>query len=137
MSTPETVDASIASFPPEVADGLARVRAIITDRLDGGEESIRYGMAAVMLGPRHGLHLGGWKKHIGLYPVPVLDEPLERRSLRAGPARTPSGSVTTASSRTSWSAGSATRSSSSAGGLELARAARASGLAFVSSVRLR
>ena len=77
MSTPDTVDAYIASFPPEVADRLTRVRAILTDRLDGGEESIRYGMAAVMLGPRHGLHLGGWKKHIGLYPVPVFDEPLE------------------------------------------------------------
>lgn len=77
MSTPDTVDAYIASFPPEVADRLTRVRGILTDRLDGGEESIRYGMAAVMLGPRHGLHLGGWKKHIGLYPVPVFDEPLE------------------------------------------------------------
>jgi uncharacterized protein YdhG (YjbR/CyaY superfamily) len=77
MSTPETVDAYIAGFPPEVADRLARVREIMRARLAGGEESVRYGMAAVMLGPRHGLHLGGWKKHIGLYPVPVLDEPLE------------------------------------------------------------
>ena len=51
MSTPDTVDAYIASFPPEVADRLARVRGILADRLAGGKESIRYGMAAVMLEP--------------------------------------------------------------------------------------
>ena len=30
-----------------------------------------------MLGGRYALHFAGWKKHIGLYPVPTLDEPLE------------------------------------------------------------
>ena len=38
---------------------------------------MRYGIAAVMLGGRYALHFAGWKKHIGLYPVPRLDEPLE------------------------------------------------------------
>ena len=41
------------------------------------EEKVRYGMAAVLLGGRYALHFAGWKKHIGLYPVPVLPEPLE------------------------------------------------------------
>ena len=41
------------------------------------EEKMRYGIAAVMLGGRYALHFAGWKKHIGLYPVPTLDEPLE------------------------------------------------------------
>ena len=40
-------------------------------------EKIRYGMPAVMLGGRYALHYAGWKKHIGLYPVPTLPEPLE------------------------------------------------------------
>ena len=30
-----------------------------------------------MLGGRYALHFAGWKKHIGLYPVPTLDDPLE------------------------------------------------------------
>jgi uncharacterized protein YdhG (YjbR/CyaY superfamily) len=77
VSTPETVDAYLSDLPAEVAERLSKVRAIITDRLDGGVELIRYGMPAVMLGPRHGIHFAAWKKHIGLYPVPVLDEPLE------------------------------------------------------------
>jgi uncharacterized protein YdhG (YjbR/CyaY superfamily) len=25
----------------------------------------------------HGLHVGGWKRHVGLYPVPRLDDDLE------------------------------------------------------------
>ena len=60
-----------------MAERLARVRAVVTEHLDGGEELIRYGMPAVMLGPRYGLHFAAWKKHIGLYPVPVFEEPLE------------------------------------------------------------
>ena len=77
MSTPDTVDTYIAGFPPEVAERLRKLRAIITKHFDGGEESIRYGMPAVMVGARYGLQYAGWKKHVALYPVPVFAEPLE------------------------------------------------------------
>jgi uncharacterized protein YdhG (YjbR/CyaY superfamily) len=76
-TTPNAVDAYIAGFPPDVAERLTRLRAIITKHFDGGQETIRYGMPAVMVGPRYGLHYAGWKKHVALYPVPVLAEPLE------------------------------------------------------------
>ena len=79
MSTPNTVDTYIARFPPEVAERLTELRMTIAEHFDGGRETIRYGMPAVMLGPRHGLHFAGWKKHIALYPFPVLAEPLETR----------------------------------------------------------
>jgi uncharacterized protein YdhG (YjbR/CyaY superfamily) len=81
MATPTTVDEYIAGFPPEVAERLQRIREIIVTAVtaSGGvpEEKIRYGIAAVMLGGRYALHYAGWKKHIGLYPVPALPEPLE------------------------------------------------------------
>lgn len=82
MAAPATVDEYIAGFPPDVAERMRRVRAIIVDAVRDGtgaepEEKIRYGIAAVMLGGRYALHYAGWKKHIGLYPVPTLDEPLE------------------------------------------------------------
>ena len=77
MSTPDNVDAYLAGLPPEVAERLTRVRQVVVEHLDAGEELIRYGMPAVMLDRRHGLHFAAWKKHIGFYPVPVLDEPLE------------------------------------------------------------
>jgi len=76
-SAQSAVDAYIAGFPPEVAERLRRLREIITQHPGGGEETIRYGMPAVMWGTRYGLHYAGWTKHVALYPVPVFDEPLE------------------------------------------------------------
>ena len=87
-----TVDEYIAGFPPEVADRLQRIRGVILAEVhtpSGAEpqkappatgqpeEKVRYGIAAVMLGGRYALHYAGWNKHIGLYPVPTLAEPLE------------------------------------------------------------
>ncbi|MGU3643560.1 iron chaperone [Microbacterium sp. C23T] len=82
MAAPATVDEYIAGFPPEVAERLARVRAEIVEAVSTAsgtppEQKVRYGIAAVMLGGRYALHFAGWKKHIGLYPVPTLPEPLE------------------------------------------------------------
>lgn len=82
MPSPVTVDEYIAGFPPEVAQRLSRIRAEIVGAVasESGaqpEEKIRYGIAAVMLGGRYALHFAGWKKHIGIYPVPALPEPLE------------------------------------------------------------
>lgn len=67
----------IAGFTPEVQDILNRVREAIRSQVPGATEKIRYGMPAVMLGGRYALHFAGWKKHVGLYPVPVLDDTLE------------------------------------------------------------
>jgi len=76
-ASPQTVDEYIAAFPPEVAERLQQVRAAIHTEVPDGEERMRYGIAAVMLGGRYALHFAGWKKHIGLYPVHELPQPLE------------------------------------------------------------
>ena len=75
---PESVDEYVASFPPEIRDVLEQVRAAIHAGVPGGEEKVRYGMGAVMLGGRYALHFAGWKHHVGLYPVPAFDDPLEQ-----------------------------------------------------------
>jgi uncharacterized protein YdhG (YjbR/CyaY superfamily) len=72
-----TVDEYIATFPADVATRLQGVRDAIHAALPGAEERIRYGMPAVMLGERSALHFAGWKRHLGLYPVAVLPQPLE------------------------------------------------------------
>lgn len=82
MAAPATVDEYIAGFPPDVSARLTRIRAEIVDAVTAAsgsppEEKMRYGIAAVMLGGRYALHFAGWKKHIGLYPVPILPEPME------------------------------------------------------------
>lgn len=73
----DAVEAYVAKFPPEVEARLRLLRAVIVDRFPGAEQKIRYGMPSVMLGGRYGLHFAGWKKHIAIYPVPPLGEPLE------------------------------------------------------------
>ncbi|MGX5682489.1 iron chaperone [Schumannella luteola] len=81
-----SVDDYLAGFPEEVRSALEEVRAAIHSAVPGGEEKIRYGMPAVLLGGRYAIHFAGWKKHIGLYPVPPLDGELEDRvaPLRSG-----------------------------------------------------
>ena len=77
MAAAPTVDEYIAGFPTEVAERLQRIREVILAEVPLPEDKVRYGIAAVMLGGRYALHFAGWKKHIGLYPVPTLDQPLE------------------------------------------------------------
>ena len=74
---PQTVDEYLATFPDGVRDVLERVRAAIHAGVPDGEEKMRYGIAAVMLGGRYAIHFAGWKHHVGLYPVPRFDGPLE------------------------------------------------------------
>jgi uncharacterized protein YdhG (YjbR/CyaY superfamily) len=85
------VDEYIASFPDDVADRLRRTRAAIVAEVPHPEQKMRYGIAAVMLGGRYALHFAGWKKHIGIYPVPRLPEPLESE---VAPFRSSKDSVT-------------------------------------------
>ena len=75
----DAVDAYIAQFPPDVQHRLEELRRVILEHFPGGEETVRYGMPAVMVGKRYGLHFAGWKRHVALYPVPVFEEPLEAR----------------------------------------------------------
>src|SRR3712207_1287587 len=58
---------------PIVRGVLDAVRAA----LPGAEERVRYGMPAVMLDGRYAIHVAGWKRHVGVYPVTRLPEPLE------------------------------------------------------------
>lgn len=75
----DDVDAYIADFPPAVRERLTRLRRVIGEHLPGGHEVVRYGMPAVMVGERYGLHFAGWKQHVALYPVPAFDGGLEER----------------------------------------------------------
>lgn len=72
-----SVDAYVASFPEPVRGILERARAAIRAGVPRAEETVRYDMAAFMLGGRYAIHFAGWKQHLGLYPVPEFDGPLE------------------------------------------------------------
>jgi len=77
MSRSTEVDDYIAAFPPEIADILNRVRVAIHAGIPDGGERIGYNMPAVTLGDRFTLYFAGWKKHVGLYPVPHSTEAIE------------------------------------------------------------
>ncbi|MFS0733163.1 hypothetical protein ABC304_14360 [Microbacterium sp. 1P10UB] len=49
----------------------------MTDEVPGGELRMRSGMPGVLVGGRCALPIAGWKKHIGLSPVPVLHDSVE------------------------------------------------------------
>ena len=76
--TPSTVQDYVDTFPPEVAQILGTVLDALRRGLPGAAELIRYGMPALMLEGRYGIHLAGWRSHVGLYPVPDLGGDLER-----------------------------------------------------------
>ena len=71
------IDAYIAAAPPLARERLEAVRQVLRRRIPTGIEAFRYGMPAVMIDARHGLHYAAWAKHLALYPVYRGDENYE------------------------------------------------------------
>ena len=73
----DTVDAYIESFPPEVQVILEEIRRRIHAAAPGTEETISYRIPTVTLDGKYLVYFAGWKRHVSLYPIHTLDEPLE------------------------------------------------------------
>ena len=78
MAAFTNVDDYISSFPVDVQQVLEAVRLAIRVAAPGTEETISYQMPTITLNGKYLVYFGGWKHHIGLYPVPKLDDVLER-----------------------------------------------------------
>jgi len=74
MATSKSVDAYIASAPPQVRPILEAIRTTVRNAAPSAEERISYGMPAYFLG-RVLVYFAASKKHIGFYP-PVRDKSL-------------------------------------------------------------
>ena len=74
----ETVDEYIASFPPEIEERLKLVRQAVLSRIPGAEETISYQIPTIKVDGKYLVYFAGWKHHIAMYPVPELDDALER-----------------------------------------------------------
>jgi len=61
----------IASFPEEAQAALEQVRATIRKVVPEAEEGISYAIPAFKLDGRFFIYFAGYKRHIGLYPVPT------------------------------------------------------------------
>jgi uncharacterized protein YdhG (YjbR/CyaY superfamily) len=78
-AAPETIDAYIATFRPEVRDLLNRVRRTIRNAAPEAQEAISYRIPAFKL---NGVlvYFAAFKKHIGLYQPLRGDAKLEKAS---------------------------------------------------------
>lgn len=74
MAVAASVEEYLSGFTAEQRAVLDGLRAAIRRGAPGAAEAIRYQMAAFHLGGHTWLHLGGWAKHAGLYPVPRYDD---------------------------------------------------------------
>lgn len=74
---PNDIDDYIAQFPPPVQAILEKIRQTIRKAAPGAEETISYRMPTFWLKGVL-LHLGAFKKHIGLFPPVRGDAALEK-----------------------------------------------------------
>jgi uncharacterized protein YdhG (YjbR/CyaY superfamily) len=73
-----TVDEYIGSFPEDVQDVLGKIRLTIRNAAPAAGERISYQIPAFTIDGRDLIYVAAWKKHIGLYPVSIADEALEK-----------------------------------------------------------
>ena len=66
----------IQGFDKDIQNRLFRIREIILEQVPTAEEGIKYKMPTFM---DHGnlIHYAGFKKHIGIYPLPTVIETLK------------------------------------------------------------
>jgi uncharacterized protein YdhG (YjbR/CyaY superfamily) len=75
--TAGTVDEYIAGFPADVQEKLEKVRTTIRSVIPDAEETISYQIPAFNVKGSNVIYFAGFKKHIGMYPVPFDDSELE------------------------------------------------------------
>ena len=66
---PETIDAYIARFPPDLKKRLNALRDFIRAEVPGAAEKISYGMPAFYLNGNL-VHFAAFKDHYGFFPGP-------------------------------------------------------------------
>jgi uncharacterized protein YdhG (YjbR/CyaY superfamily) len=66
----EDVDAYIASFPADTQAVLQEMRRRVRAVAPAATEGISYGIATFKLDGKVLVHVGGFKKHVSMYPVP-------------------------------------------------------------------
>ncbi len=77
-TTPKDIDEYIAGFPEDIQELLAKVRATIREAAPEAQETIKYGMPTFTL-KGNLVSFAGYKRHIGLYPVPAGSDAFNRQ----------------------------------------------------------
>jgi uncharacterized protein YdhG (YjbR/CyaY superfamily) len=75
---PKDIDEYIAAFPQQTQKILQQIRATVRRAAPKAEETISYGIPSFNLDGRYLIYFAGYKKHIGIYPVPVGNAEFEK-----------------------------------------------------------
>ena len=73
-----SVDEYISALPDDVRSLMEQVRRSIHTVVPDIGETISYSMPTFTLDGTPLVHVAAWKKHIGLYPLPAMDDDLAR-----------------------------------------------------------
>jgi uncharacterized protein YdhG (YjbR/CyaY superfamily) len=71
-----TIDEYISSCPADVQSILEQVRRTARNAAPTAGEAISYGMPTITLDGRDLVSFAAWKRHIGFYPLPAVDDAL-------------------------------------------------------------
>src|SRR5687767_8778566 len=74
-----TVDEYVAALPEGVRPVMEEIRRAVRRVVPDVTEVISYQMPTFVLDGRPLVHAAAWKKHLGLYPLPPMDEELAAR----------------------------------------------------------
>lgn len=75
---PKNIDEYIDGFPKDTQNMLKQIRQTIKATVPQAEETISYGMPTFKLSGHYLIYFAGYKKHIGLYPVPANNKTFEK-----------------------------------------------------------
>src|SRR4051794_29175644 len=73
-----TVDEYVAALPDDVRQVMENLRRSIRTVVPDAGETISYAMPTFTLDGLPLVHVAAWKKHVGLYPLPAMDDELGR-----------------------------------------------------------
>lgn len=75
---PKDIDEYIAGFPEVTQKHLEQIRATIKKTVPDAVEAISYGIPSFNLNGHYLVYFAGYKKHIGVYPVPGSNKEFEK-----------------------------------------------------------
>jgi uncharacterized protein YdhG (YjbR/CyaY superfamily) len=73
-----TVDEYVAALPDDVRQLMENLRRSIRTVVPDVGEAISYAMPTFTLDGLPLVHVAAWKNHVGLYPLPEMDDELAR-----------------------------------------------------------
>ncbi len=77
-SRPKNFEEYISGFPEHTQEILKQIRGTIRKIVPHAEETISYGMPTFRLNGHYLVYFAGYKKHIGLYPLPSGNKSFEK-----------------------------------------------------------